>query len=276
MMKEVSSLLKAMSESKIYDLEFQRYMGMPERPGQGIPYVYTLNRYHETERNSEGADPRTSAAGFVFHRDHSGTHIDALCHQADDMKLYGNISVNRLTETRWGFSNHGAETIPPIIKRGVLLDVPALKNCECLPERYEITLDDVKNACEALGVKFERNGVILIRTGYGRFWDRPEKYLSGAGISKEASSWIAEKEPYAVGADNSAWDLADAGKPLFGHLHLLARHGIHIMENVFLEELSRDRCYEFVFVGLPLKYKGATGSPFRPIALGSMTIGVSS
>jgi kynurenine formamidase len=52
-----------------------------------------------------------------------------------------------------------------------------------------------------------------------------------------------------------------------GHIILLVRHGIHIMENLFLEDLARDQVYEFLFVGLPLKIQGATGSPIRPVAV---------
>jgi kynurenine formamidase len=54
---------------------------------------------------------------------------------------------------------------------------------------------------------------------------------------------------------------------LFAHLHLIARCGIPIIENLDLEGLSRDRRREFVFICAPLKLVGATGSPVRPIAL---------
>ena len=69
-----------------------------------------------------------------------------------------------------------------------------------------------------------------------------------------------------------AWDVPDerdpdTGATLFAHVHLLAKKGIYIIENLDLEALARDRRYEFAFVGIPLKFKGATGSPIRPLAL---------
>jgi len=75
-----------------------------------------------------------------------------------------------------------------------------------------------------------------------------------------------------VGADNMAWDAPDerdpeSGATLFGHLYLLPQKGIYIIENLNLEELARDRCYAFGFVCLPLKFRGATGSPVRPVAV---------
>ena len=76
----------------------------------------------------------------------------------------------------------------------------------------------------------------------------------------------------AVGADNMAWDAMQERDPetnmmLFGHAHLLVTHGIHIIENLNLEELAAAGHREFAFVGIPLKFRGATGSPIRPLAL---------
>jgi kynurenine formamidase len=68
------------------------------------------------------------------------------------------------------------------------------------------------------------------------------------------------------------WDVPgerdpETGATLFGHVYLLPQKGIYILENLALEELARDRRYEFAFVGVPLKFRGATGSPLRPLAL---------
>ena len=76
-----------------------------------------------------------------------------------------------------------------------------------------------------------------------------------------------------MGADNMAWDAPDdrdpeTGANLFGHVFLLPHKGVYIMENLNLEELARDRQWEFAFIGAPLKLQGATGSPLRPLALG--------
>jgi kynurenine formamidase len=76
----------------------------------------------------------------------------------------------------------------------------------------------------------------------------------------------------AVGADNMAWDVPDerdpdTGATLFAHLYLLPQKGVYIIENLNLEELARERRWEFAFVGVPLKFQGATGSPLRPLAL---------
>ena len=122
------------------------------------------------------------------------------------------------------------------------------------------------------GVAVGEGDVVLVRTGNGALWPDPTAYLQAGGMSADASSWLASQKVKAVGADNMAWDEIGVVDPdlkvaLPGHMILLVRHGIYIIENLFLEELARDHCYEFTFVCLPLKLQGATGSPVRPIAM---------
>jgi kynurenine formamidase len=114
--------------------------------------------------------------------------------------------------------------------------------------------------------------VLLVRTGYGSLWDQEEPYLRAAGVAKSGSQWAAEHGVKAIGADNMTWDVPgerdpETGASLFAHVHLLAKNGIYIIENLNLEALAADRRYEFAFVGIPLKFRGATGSPIRPLAL---------
>jgi kynurenine formamidase len=96
--------------------------------------------------------------------------------------------------------------------------------------------------------------------------------LDAAGVSKSANLWVAEQKVRAVGADNMAWDCMterdpDTNMVLFGHAHLLVTHGIHIIENLNLEALASAGHHEFCFIAVPLKFRGATGSPVRPLAL---------
>src|SRR5262249_20320217 len=113
----------------------------------------------------------------------------------------------------------------------------------------------------------------LVRTGYGALWrGNEESYLDAAGVSKSGTLWAAEHGVSAVGADNMAWDVPgerdpDTGSNLFAHAYLLPQKRIVIIENLNLEELTRDRRWLFAFIAIPLKLEGATGSPIRPLAL---------
>lgn len=256
---------------KVYDLEHLRYIGMPAYHPVSPALLYFLYRHHENYYKPETDGPRTSSSGLIIMTDQSGTHIDARCHQASDMTLPGGVKVTPDVETPWGFEKLGAEHIPPIIGRGVLIDVASYKE-DPLPEEYEIRLDEFTEAMKNEGIEIKENDIVLVRTGYGKYWNDPEKFMKAAGVSKEVSLWLGEKNVLAVGSDNLAWDVPKYRDPetkskLPGHLYLLARKGIYIIENLNLEELAKDGIYSFLFIGLPLKFKGATGSPLRPIAV---------
>ncbi|HEX6477935.1 MAG TPA: cyclase family protein [Ktedonobacteraceae bacterium] len=258
------------SDARIYDLEQPRYFGAPIYPGHAPGYVYTLHRHHEPGM----AETRTSASGFMYTTEHSGTHIDALCHQAEDLHLYGGQEINPGIQTSQGFTELGAETIAPIITRGVLLDIARYRGVDYIGAGHPIQRDELESVALKQGVSIDEGDVVLLRTGNGALWEDPMTYLKAGGVSAGASSWLAEKGVRAVGADNVAWDEIGVVDPdlqvsLPGHLILLVRHGIYILENLFLEELAHDQCYEFTFVCLPLKLRGATGSPIRPIAIAS-------
>jgi kynurenine formamidase len=162
--------------------------------------------------------------------------------------------------------------VPPLLGRGVLLDVAGWKGQERLPPHYAITAEELSACAAAAGVEVRTGDVLLVRTGFGALWHDEAAYLQAAGVAKSGTLWAAERGVAAVGADNMSWDVPDVRDPetgatLFAHVYLLPQKGIYIMENVNLEDLARARCYTFAFVGIPLKLNGATGSPLRPLAL---------
>jgi len=253
---------------RIYDLEQPRYFGAPIYPSHAPGYFYTLHRRHERGMG----EARTGASGFMYTTEHSGTHIDALCHQAEELHLYGGREVDASVQTPYGFTELGVETIAPLITRGVLLDIARLREVDHIEAGNPIKRDELESAAQKQGVSIGEGDVVLLRTGNGALWQDPAVYLQAGGVSGDASSWLASRGIKAVGADNVAWDEVgvvdlDLKVTLPGHVILLVRHGIYIIENLFLEELARDRCYEFTFICLPLKMRGATGSPVRPIAI---------
>jgi kynurenine formamidase len=164
----------------------------------------------------------------------------------------------------------GAESLPPILARGVLLDVAGLERERTRPGR-PIGAAQLREVAAAQGVAVGSGDVVLVRTGNGAFWNDAAEYERGGGVARDGSQWLADAGVLAVGADNLAWDDTTVTDPglgtLPGHLILLVRNGIYIIENLNLEELSRNQVYEFAFACLPLKMEGATGSPVRPLAI---------
>ncbi len=261
-----------LKSARIYDLEQPRFFGMPVHDSHRPGYFYALHRRHRDTYDPEHHGPRSGASGVVTMMEHSGTHIDALCHQACELQLFGGVPIESV-ESPSGFKKLGIENVPPIAGRGVLLDIAGYRHVDRLEDHDSITAGEMIECARFEGVEVGRGDVLLVRTGSGRIWEQPEDYLRAAGVDKSGSIWAAEQGVIAVGADNMAWDPLDGrrdpetGTTLFGHLHLLTRNGIYILENLYLEELARERCYEFGFIVQPLKLNGATGSPVRPIAL---------
>jgi kynurenine formamidase len=257
---------------RVFDLEQPRTESMPIHPAhKQAGYSYLLHRHHEDDYMPDEAGPRSGAAGVLICSEHTGTHIDAPSHQSDALTLCGGIPVSEVQSAR-GFTRHGVEEIPPLVAPGVLLDVAAKDGVESLEPGHVVTAADLEECCEAQGVGVEAGSVALVRLGNAGFWDDEERYLAGPGMDASAAHWMADRSVLAVGADNMAWDAPRVQDPelgclMPGHLILLARHGIYIIENLALDELAASGRYTFEFVCTPLKLVGATGSPVRPLAI---------
>jgi kynurenine formamidase len=265
------NLIDQLVHARVFDLEQPRFAGMPVHPAHKPGYFYGLHRRHRDSYRPDQFGPRSGASGVLTMMEHSGTHIDALCHQACDLAFYGGVKVEDV-ERMDGYRELGAETMRPLLGRGVLLDVAGTKGVAQLPQNHAISADDLMAAARSAAVAIHAGDVLLVRTGYATSWHDESTYLNAAGISKSGNLWVADQRVVAVGADNMAWDCMterdpDTGMALFGHAHLLVTHGIHIIENLNLEELAAAKVHEFAFVGIPLKFRGATGSPIRPLAL---------
>ena len=258
-----SDLLRAVGSARVFDLEQLRYAGAPSHPAHVPGFNYFLHRHHARG----AAEARTGASGIIVTPEHSGTHIDALAHQAENLTLHGGIHVDEGVQTSVGFKKLGVETMEPIVARGVLLDVAGDRRLE---PGYAITPDDLERAARS---DIRDGDVVLVRTGFGALWSKPEDYLRAAGVSTAGCRWLVDRKVKVVGADNMAFDVMSGERDpelnvtLPGHVLFLVRAGIPILENLNLEELAAAKVYEFLFVCLPLKMRGATGSPVRPIAI---------
>src|SRR5947209_3857278 len=167
------------SNARVYDLEQPRYFGAPIFPSHAPGYFYTLHRHHERG----AAEARTSASGFMYTTEHSGTHIDALCHQAEDFHLYGSREINASIQTSQGFTELGAETITPIIAHGVLLDLARYRGVERIVAGNPISRDELEAAAQKQDVQIGEGDVVLVRSGNGALWQDPEVYLQAGGVT---------------------------------------------------------------------------------------------
>jgi len=245
---------------RVYDLGQPYYPGMPHYPTHP-PFLYSLTKKHGDILYEDGS---TSAADAIALGTHVGTHIDALSHFSCNGVCFGGRAVEQTYER--GMAELGVDTVPPIVRRGVLLDIAGLEGVDTLPADFEITAGHLRRAAESLEIGV--GDVVLLRTGWARYFSDAKKYINnvvapGPGI--EAARWLSERKIFAAGADTVAFErVPNPSMPV--HVHLLVESGIHIIEVLHLEELARERVYEFVLVAAPMKIRGATGAPVRPLA----------
>ena len=120
------------------------------------------------------------------------------------------------------------------------------------------------------GVSVGEGDVVLLRTGRMRYWpDGSRVFGNSPGVTLETAKWITGHKITVVGADNEAVERTPSGDEsnwLPGHCHFLTEAGVPQMECINLEDLSGDKVYEFAFIGAPIRLRGATGSPIRPLA----------
>ena len=266
----MNDLLASIRKSKVYDLAQPYFAGMPHFPTHP-PFLFGLTKKHG-DLVAEGGV--SSAADSIALGSHVGTHIDALCHFSCGGKLFGGMEAKVVQSDAGGVREHSVDTIGPILRRGVLLDIAGQVKTDALPTDFSITADLMQAAAQAQQVEIQKGDVVLLRSGWANFWNDPVQYIAGGsgalaagpGPEIDGARWLSRQGVFAAGSDTVGFEkIPAASMPV--HVHLLVESGIHIIEALNLEELARDRVYEFVFVAAPLKIRGGTGSPIRPVAL---------
>jgi kynurenine formamidase len=205
-----------------------------------------------------------------------GSQFDGLGHIAikvgNEVRYYNGLTQAQVGGA-YGLQKLGIHNVRPFFTRGILLDVLALKGGDRLPINYVITLDDVMQTLRRQGTREPGEGdVVMFRTGHIKLWkkDNVEYNKGEPGPGKTVANWLAGKKVACVGGDCWAVEAVpgeDANRPFECHAIWITMNGIHIIENQNLEDLSRDKVYEFAWSFNPLPLKGATGSPGNSVAI---------
>jgi len=279
---QVVAAARLVREGRLISLAAPRYPGMPLFPGH--PPFQVLNYRTPRGIRVTGAKPwgPINDAGlgymaeYVMATSHSGAHMDALAHMTvdDDMHWYGGGNADEHL-TDFGPTYLDASTMPPFFTRGVLLDAAGHRGVACLPKGSPIDAAEMDAMCSAEGVDVRAGDVVVIRTGYMSLWPDAEAMAAHKtpGPDLSAARWLLERGVVATGTDTETFEVQPApdpgptGNPQPVHTLLLIQNAIYLMESLDLEALARERIYEFLFVALPLKIRGATGSMVDPVAV---------
>lgn len=273
-----AAILSRIAGGKAYDLSVEYFIGMPSWQAAGDPH-YRLWMTH-TPHGTVIDDPLglgktvnehvsyTGAAISMY--THMGTHIDALSHFGLDGHIWNGFSASDHLGDR-GWTVAGAEKLPAIIARGVMIDVARAKGVAMLSDGYRVTRADLVQALKTQAVEVREGDVVLIRTGRMQVYEDAAAYMKdppGMGMSA-ARYLVEERGAMVVGADNLSFEAFPSeveGNYVPLHTYLLAQQGAPILELVDLEELAKDALYEFAFIGGSLKLRGADAAPLRPLA----------
>jgi kynurenine formamidase len=223
-------------------------------------------------RNDPGRNRRQSNEELVVSEiGQVGTQFDTFSHQMMNGSMYNCVKIDDAA-TRTGFTKLGVEQVGALVTRGVLIDVAALKKVPVLPDGYEVTPQDLQQALAEQKLTLAPGDAVLVHTGWGTLWgkDNAKYQRSSPGLGTAAAEWLAKQDPMLVGADNTAVEVSpnpdkDLAGP--GHQIFLVVNGVHLLENLRLDELAARRAHEFALIVEPLKIQGGTGSTVAPIAI---------
>ena len=229
--------------------------------------VHTKRTFMNPQANRRGSNEElvVSEIGQV------GTQFDGFAHQTIGDSLYNCFKLDAIA-TRNGFEKLGVENVGTLITRGVLIDVAGLKGVETLPDDYEITPRDLEQALVNQKLTLQPGDALILHTGWGKLWgkDNARYAKGGPGIGVVAAEWLAKQDPMLVGADNVSVEVnpnPDQKLSLPVHQIMLVVNGIHLLENMKLDELVTKRVQEFALIVQPLKIQGGSGSTVAPIAI---------
>jgi kynurenine formamidase len=285
---DVRAAMSLVREGKVYDMGVTYDRTSYKWPGHSPGEIITFRSPEGVKRQKDL--PFTQGPGnsmgtawhscSLFISDNVATQIDGLAHitGGKDNHWYNGFKEEDWGGN-WGIRKCGTETIPPIVARGVMIDVAGYQKVDALPAHSRITPKLLQDALAAQGTAIRPGDAVFIRTGTLRHWGEAGGDHTkigehdSAGIDLDAAKWLVEqKGAVLVGSDTSGLEVGPApeGSGSFNPVHdyLLIRQGVHIGEFHNLEDLARDKAYEFAYVCSVNKIKGAVaGFTLRPIAI---------
>jgi kynurenine formamidase len=288
--ESIKSALALAKTGKVYDLGATYSRNSYKWPGHSPGEIISFRSPEGVRRqgdfpaaNDRSANPDRIAwhSNALFINDNVATQLDGLGHitAGDDNHWYNGFKEEE-HGGNFGIRRCDTPKIPPIIVRGVLIDVAGSRGVDALPSHYRITPEDLQTALEKQKTQLRPGDAVFIRTGTLGFWkdDGADHAKVGehdsAGIDLAAAKWLVEQQgAILIASDTSGleWGPAPMDKSagfIPVHKYLLIDQGVHIGEFHYLEDLAKDKAYEFCYVCTVNKIKGAVaGFCLRPVGI---------
>jgi kynurenine formamidase len=199
-----------------------------------------------------------------------GSQIDGLGHIGVEHVYYNGNKLADFADPT-GLKKLGVEKIPPIVARGVLLDMAAHYGVDVVKEGTAFNVKEIEEVAKKQGVEIRQGDVVLFHTGWISLIGSDDKrYNAGEpGLGVEGAKYLTGKGVVAIGADTWALEVIPfESKNIFEvHQILLPMNGTYILENMNTAELAKDKAYEFMFVLGQPRFKGGVQSMINPVAI---------
>jgi kynurenine formamidase len=263
---EVQGSAALVRSGRVYDLGLDLNATVPQGvAGAFMPFSFDWMHLPDP---CAGAEEFQFAAEGIAGTPHIGTHIDGLMHITSGVRTFGGFDVREVV-TDDGFAHDGMETVPPIVTRALILDVAARRG-DPLPDSYEITSSDLDDVLRDRHLDIRKGDAVLVRTGKVREYgiDNEAYQAAQPGVGADAAIWLYEQGMAVLGTDTTGTEpqpFPDSTRTT--HQAMLVERGVHLVENLNLEEIAADGICEAMFICLPLRLTGATGSWVRPVAI---------
>jgi kynurenine formamidase len=259
---------------EIYDLDVGRWPGAGEELGPPFEVAsYTTPQSLRLDDRFGAYTDHDPPQGFldevVMGSAHVGTHVDALSHVTvgRDDSWYGGYSANDHLGTN-GPRRADSTAIPPMVTRGILMDVAGRRGGRRLPSGYVVEVEDLERCLAEAQLTLEHGDVALVRTGWIHA-DRGPDARTEPGLSVAAARWLVGRGVVAIGSDNAAVEplpSPDPAEPMPVHVVVLSA-GVYLIEQLYLDAVAEQERREFLFICSSPKTRGTSGSHARPLAV---------
>ena len=264
--KQAARLVKT---GKTYALGVETGPDSPAYPPRS--YSMTILQLDDGTGTPMGANKATGNDDLMHLWMGIGSQIDGLGHMGINHTYYNGTHASDFVSPK-GLTKLSIDKLPPIVSRGVLLDVAKLQGQDILPAGTAINSAEIKAAAKAANVSIESGDVVLFHTGWLNVMDTdPDKFMSGEpGLGVDGAKYLASLGVVAVGSDSWALEVLPSEDPTLAfpvHPELLAKNGVYILENMDTRALAADGVTEFLFVLGQPRFVGAVQAVINPVAI---------
>jgi kynurenine formamidase len=260
---------KLVKTGKVYPLGVETNSKTPASP----PRTFSITILQPGQTGGSGLGPTKMTynddiiSGWVG----IGSQIDGLGHVGVD-HVYYNCNKGLEFAAADGLKKLGLEKLPPLVTRGVVLDMTAVTGQNPVPAGTPFNKKEIDDALAKQGIQIKKGDIVLFHTGWQDMAIKdPKAFLAGEpGLGKEGAEYLVSKEVVAIGADQRALEVIpfEKGVGVFEvHQILLPRSGVYILENMNTGPLVADKAWEFMFVLGHARITGSVQAIINPVAI---------